>query len=199
MRPLHAAEIFVVEGLGQGQVAVVEGMVGPVFDLQKLDWLNGHYIRSLATEDLTARIVAFHKQEGTWDEGIDVDVLRQAVPLVSERMTLLGDALPKLGFLFSIDIQMDQAALTSLPDNAAAVLDASGDVLQEVSFEAEAIQAGLRAKLVEEMGIKPKFAFGPLRVALTGSKVSPPLFESMEILGRDETLRRLQALRSSLD
>lgn len=174
------------------------GMVGPVFDLQKLDWLNGHYIRSLSVDELTERIVSFHKTSGTWDEAVDVDVLRQAVPLVSERMTLLGEALPKLGYLFTADIQMDPAALDGLPDNAADVLDASVAVLQDVAFDTDAIQAGLRTRLVEEMGIKPKFAFGPLRVALTGSKVSPPLFESMEILGRDETLRRLQALRSSL-
>lgn len=174
------------------------GTVGPVFDLQKLDWLNGHYIRSLSIDELTDRIVAFHTDRGEWDGSIDVDVLRQAVPLVSERMTLLGDALPKLSFLFNSEVEVADDARASLPENAAEVLDASLGVLAEVDFVADAIQAGLRAKLVEELGIKPKFAFGPLRVGLTGSRVSPPLFESMEILGRDETLRRLKTLRDSL-
>ena len=71
-------------------------------------------------------------------------------------------------------------------------------MLETVPFDAGSIQAALRARLVDGLGIKPKFAFGPLRVALTGGKVSPPLFESMEILGRDATLARLRSLRETL-
>ncbi|MDO5084284.1 MAG: glutamate--tRNA ligase [Arachnia propionica] len=171
---------------------------GPVFDVKKLDWLNGHHIRSLSTEELADRIIAFHAERGDWDGSIDRDVLRQAVPLVSERMVLLGDALPKLQFLFTDEVEVADDARASLPDNAAEVLDAGIAVLETVPFDAESIQAGLRAKLVDDMGIKPKFAFGPLRVGLTGSKVSPPLFESMEILGREVTLARLKALRGTL-
>ena len=171
---------------------------GPVFDVKKLDWLNGHYIRALGADELTERIVAFHTERGDWDAAIDIDVLRRAVPLVSERMTLLGDALPKLGFLFTDRVEIEEAARASLPGNAAEVLDAGIKVLETVSFDAASIQAGLREKLVDGLGIKPKFAFGPLRVGLTGAKVSPPLFESMEILGREETLKRLCALRETL-
>ena len=171
---------------------------GPEFDVKKLDWLNGHYIRALGADELTERIVAFHTERGDWDEAIDIDVLRRAVPLVSERMTLLGDALPKLGFLFTDRVEIEEAARASLPGNAAEVLDAGIKVLETVSFDAASIQAGLREKLVGGLGIKPKFAFGPLRVGLTGAKVSPPLFESMEILGREETLKRLRALRETL-
>ena len=171
---------------------------GPVFDVKKLDWLNGHYIRALGAEELTERIVAFHTERGDWDANIDIDVLRRAVPLVSERMTLLGEALPKLGFLFTDRVEIEEAARASLPGNAAEVLDAGIEVLETVPFDAASIQAGLREKLVDGLGIKPKFAFGPLRVGLTGAKVSPPLFESMEILGREETLKRLRALRETL-
>ena len=171
---------------------------GPVFDVKKLDWLNGHYIRSLGAGELTERIIAFHKERGDWDESIDADVLRQAVPLVSERMTLLGDALPKLGFLFADQVEIEDAARASLPENAAEVLDAGIEVLETVPFDAGSIQAALRARLVDGLGIKPKFAFGPLRVALTGGKVSPPLFESMEILGRDATQARPRSLRETL-
>ena len=145
-----------------------------------------------------ARIVAFHTERGDWDASLDLEVLRQAVPLVSERMVLLGDALPKLRFLFVDAVEIADDARASLPGNAAEVLDSSLAVLETVPFDASSIQAGLRAKLVDELGIKPKFAFGPLRVGLTGAKVSPPLFESMEILGRDVTLARLQALRATL-
>ena len=171
---------------------------GPVFDVKKLDWLNGHYIRALGADELTERIVAFYTDRGDWDSAIDIDVLRRAVPLVSERMTLLGDALPKLGFLFTDRVEVEETARASLPGNAAEVLDAGIEVLETVPFDAASIQAGLREKLVDGLGIKPKFAFGPLRVGLTGAKVSPPLFESMEILGREETLKRLRALRETL-
>ena len=171
---------------------------GPVFDVKKLDWLNGHYIRAIGADELTERIVAFHTERGDWDAAIDIDVLRRAVPLVSERMTLLGDALPKLGFLFTDRVEIEETARALLPGNAAEVLDAGIEVLETVSFDAASIQAGLREKLVDGPGIKPKFAFGPLRVGLTGAKVSPPLFESMEILGREETLKRLRALRETL-
>ena len=171
---------------------------GPVFDVKKLDWLNGHYIRALGADELTERIVAFHTERGDWDAAIDIDVLRRAVPLVSERMTLLGEALPKLGFLFTDRVEIEEAARAALPGNAAEVLDAGIEVLETVPFDAASIQAGLREKLVDGLGIKPKFAFGPLRVGLTGAKVSPPLFESMEILGRKETLKRLRALRETL-
>lgn len=174
------------------------GTVGPIFDLQKLDWLNGHYIRSLSVDELTRRVIAYHTERGEWDGSLDADILRQAIPLVSERMTLLGDALPKLSFLFNSEIEVADDARAALPDNAAEVLDASIGLLESCPFNAAEIQAGLRHSLVEEMGIKPKFAFGPLRVGLTGSRVSPPLFESMEILGRDETLRRLRAFRATV-
>lgn len=174
------------------------GMAGPIFDVKKLDWLNGYYIRSLSVDELTERIVVFHQERGDWDDAVDVDVLRQAVPLVSERMVLLGDAMPKLRFLFSDQISYDEAAVASLAENAREAIDASLVVLREVDFRAETIQHGLRERLVEQMGMKPKFAFAPLRVGLTGAKVSPPLFESMEILGRDETLRRIEGFRALL-
>ena len=87
----------------------------------------------------------------------------------------------------------------SLRDDSGAVLDASLRVLTELDdWTADAIQATLRTALVDGMGIKPKFAFGPLRVALSGRRVSPPLFESMEILGKESTLARVSALRMSL-
>lgn len=172
---------------------------GPIFDLKKLDWLNGYYIRSLSVDELTKRIVTFHRERGDWQDSIDQDLLRRAIPLVQERMVLLSDALPKLSFLFASEVVVDKAAAAALPDNAAEIIDTSIAVLEGLNpFEAELIQSVLRARLVDDLGIKPKFAFGPLRVALTGQKVSPPLFESMEILGREETMRRIQNFRETL-
>ena len=170
--------------------------VGPIFDLKKLDWLNGHYIRSLSADALADRIAAFAAETGQWAEPTErqLDVLRQAVPIIQERLVLLKDALPQLDYLLG-DATLDPAAVEKLADNAAEVLDAAIEVAETVPFDAASIQAGLRERIVDGLGVKPKFAFAPIRVAISGRTVSPPLFESMEILGRDESLVRLRALR----
>ena len=176
--------------------------VGPIFDLKKLDWLNGHYIRSLSAEELAERISTFAEETGQWSAPPerDLEVLRQAVPIIQERLVLLKDALPQLDYLFAADADLviDEDAVAGLNEDAAAVLDAAIEVVEGVELNAEAIQAGLRERIVEGMGIKPKFAFAPVRVAISGRKVSPPLFESIEILGRESSLARLKALRAKL-
>lgn len=177
---------------------------GPIFDLKKLDWLNGHYIRSLDVDELADRIVDFAVAAGQLDTSLDRSqkkMLREAVPIIQERLVLLADAIPQLRFLLvddeSLEVEGESAA--TLREDAAAVLDATIEVVATVEpFSHDAIQAGLRASIVEGMGIKPKFAFAPARIAITGSRVSPPLFESMEILGRDSCLHRLKSLRSTL-
>lgn len=178
--------------------------VGPIFDLAKLNWLNGHYLRSLSTDELTDRIVEFAVREGQWPAEPDpvvVDLLRRAVPLVQERLVLLGEALPKLAYLFApdADLAVDGEALAQAGDDAATVVEAAIAALSEVGeWTHEGIQTALRRALVEGLGKKPKFAFGPIRLAITGAKVSPPLFESMELLGRESSLIRLRALLGSL-
>ncbi|WP_415111262.1 glutamate--tRNA ligase [Propioniciclava sp.] len=177
--------------------------VGPVFDLDKLNWLNGHYIRSLAPQALAERIVEHLRFTGVWADPSEDEVakLHAATPLIQERLVLLSEALGKLAFLFAADAELvvEDAARASLPENAAEVLDAAASALEALPFwEHASIQATLRASLVEGLGVKPKFAFGPVRVAITGSRVSPPLFESMEILGRASSLARIRALRSAL-
>ncbi|HSN43472.1 MAG TPA: glutamate--tRNA ligase [Propionibacteriaceae bacterium] len=177
--------------------------VGPIFDLKKLDWLNGHYIRSLAPDELAERIVEHLAHTGEWPDPNpeQTEVLRRGTPLVQERLGLLSEALPKLAFLFTPNggVEIAEDAIASLPPDADRVLDASLAVLEHLSpFDHTTVEAALRAKLVDDLGLKPKFAFGPLRVGLTGSKVSPPLFESMAILGRDACLERLTRFRASL-
>ncbi len=173
--------------------------VGPIFDLKKLDWLNGYYIRSLSADELADRILEFTADAWSPTPG-QQDTLRRAVPIIQERLVLLKDALPQLDFLFVADdeLTVEEAAVAGLADTAADVLDAAISVTESVPFEADAIQAALRERIVEGMGIKPKFAFAPIRVAVSGRKVSPPLFESMELLGRESSLARLRALRASL-
>lgn len=182
---------------------------GPVFDVTKLDWLNGQYIRALDPDDLTDRVLEHARRSGQAEEVIgraltdaDREVVHAAMPLVRERLTLLSEALPKLAFLLTDDdaLDFDADSIGRLKEDAPKVLAAGIEVLEGLDdFSADAIQAALRARLCDGMGIKPKFAFAPLRVGVTGSRVSPPLFESMEILGRQSVLRRLERFGEVLD
>ncbi len=174
--------------------------VGPVFDVKKLDWLNGHYIRSLGDQELGDRIIDHIRthQSAEVPGGLDgraERIIRAAVPLIAPRLTTLKEALGKVGFLLADDraLVVDEAARAKVEADAAALLPAAIAVLEAVPFEAETIQEALTARLVEELGYKKKVAFAPIRVAVTGSLVSPPLFESMAILGRDSSLARLRA------
>jgi glutamyl-tRNA synthetase len=180
------------------------GAVGPIFDLDKLDWLNGHYLRALDPDDLTSRLLDRLRGDGL--VGVEPtarqrEVVRAATPLVQTRMVRLDEAAGMVGFLLLDDaaLVVEEDALASLRDEAPTVLDAASGVLEALpQWETEPIQTVLRSALVDGLGLKPKVAFGPLRVAVTGRRVSPPLFESMEILGRDSSLTRLRALRARL-
>jgi glutamyl-tRNA synthetase len=164
--------------------------VGPVFDLDKLEWLNGHYIRALPVEELADRVVAFLGVEGE-----RADVVRRATPLVQERMAVLREAREMLGFLLVDELEVEpDAAAKHLTAAHLPVLTTARTALDGVEeWGSGAIEAALRSALVDGMGLKAKHAFGPVRVAVTGRTVSPPLFESLELLGRQQTLRRLDA------
>jgi glutamyl-tRNA synthetase len=167
------------------------------FDLKKCTAINGDWIRTLDTADLAGRIVPFLQREGVLGPEV-TDAQRQlltaATPLVQERLETLGQAPGMLGFLFAggdFAPDPDDAAKALTEDGLAVVRAADEAIADLPEFGADAIQAALRATLVEGMGLKPRLAFGPVRVAVTGRRVSPPLFESMELLGRDECRRRL--------
>ena len=178
------------------------------FDLKKAEAINAEHMRMLPLGDFAARVVPYLHAAGLVSGASVRDLtpheegtLALAVPLVQTRMTLLGEAPGILGFLFVGDTTFayDEAALGKLPDNAVEVLDAALGVLEGLdNFSAAAQQEALNSVLVEQMGIKPRLAFGPLRVAVTGRLVSPPLFESMEILGQDHAVSRLRRLRGVL-
>ncbi|WP_127573147.1 glutamate--tRNA ligase [Georgenia faecalis] len=178
------------------------------FDLKKAEAINATHLRMLAPEDFRARVVPYLHRDGflsadTLDALTDAEraVLEQATPLVQERMTLLGEASGMLGFLFVDDerLAVEPEAQAALRPEAAAVLDASIAALEPIDvFTTAVVEDVLRAAIVEGMGIKPRFAFAPLRTAITGRRVSPPLFESMEILGKDSSLVRLRAMRDRL-
>ena len=172
------------------------------FDLKKAESINGDHIRLLAADDFAARIVPY--LEGFVENpptAAQAAILREAAPLVQERVNLLGEARGMLAFLFTPDdeIDYDQDAMPADADEARLVLDASYAALENLDdFSTEAIEAALRAALIEGAGLKPRVAFGPLRTAISGRRVSPPLFESLQILDRESTLARLERLRQRL-
>jgi glutamyl-tRNA synthetase len=151
-----------------------------VFDFQKLDWLNGVYLRALPPDEYADRLIAYLREQGyEWDE----ELVRKVAPLVQEKIATLGEFPAFAGFFFA-RVEPDGE-----PDGQ--VLPAAAQTLAQVEpFEAGAIEEALRA-LADRLGLKPREAFQPIRLAVTGSKVSPGLFESLEVLGRDESLARL--------
>lgn len=174
------------------------------FDQKKAESINGDHVRLLAPADFAARLVPYLASAGlvqTPPTAAQRQMLDAAAPLVQERMQLLGDAPGLLGFLFRDEVEYDDDALGALPANAGEVLTASLTALDGVpadSFATDAVQTALAAALIEGLGLKPRVAYGPLRVALSGRRVSPPLFESMELLGKAETQRRLGGLAQRL-
>ena len=173
------------------------------FDLKKAEAINSAHMRKLSIEDMTDRVLPFLKHAGVVSDPVDdadAQLLEQAMPLVAERINKLTEAVDMLGFLFvsDADFALDPAdAEKLLTEDGKAVVRASYDALADLAeWSTAAIQEALQAKLVDEMGLKPRNAFGPVRVAVTGRRVSPPLFESMELLGRERSLARLQGARA---
>lgn len=170
------------------------------FDQKKAESINGDHIRLLAPEDFAARLVPYLAGAGVVENPPTAEqqaTLDAAAPLVQERMQLLGDAPGLLGFLFRDEVSYDDDAVAGLPTNAGEVLVASVAALElvpEHGFTAAAVQEALSGALIDGLGLKPRVAYGPLRVAVSGRRVSPPLFESMELLGKNESVRRLAAL-----
>ena len=175
-------ERFSLERVGRNPAA---------FDVDKLEWLNGHYIRSMTPEQLADVLVPFCEREGLpagSDEGRAI--LARVSPLLVERMKRLTEAPPMIRFLFG-EVTPDDKARKQL-DGRSDYLDAAADRLEGLDrWTTPAIEDALRG-LQTERDLKPRQAFQPLRAAVTGTLVSPPLFESLEILGKDETVVRLR-------
>ena len=167
------------------------------FDLKKAESINGDHIRLLSTEKLAGRLEPY--MGNLVQTEIDRTLLLAATPLVQERMQLLGEAPALLSFLFTPDDDIVTDADAMPGADAAPVLDAAIASLTELGeWNHDVIEDALRVRLIEGLGLKPRIAFGALRSAISGKRISPPLFESMELLGRDSTLERLARLRSRL-
>ena len=159
------------------------------FDYKKLDWMNGVYLRALPLDVYADELLTYLREHGyRWDD----DLVRRSAPLVQEKIERFGQFPEFAGFLFR-EVEPDRALL----DGDTPIVAAARDELAAVEpFQAAEIEAALRA-LAERLELSPRKAFQPIRVAVTGSKVSPGLFESLELLGKDETLRRLGAVAES--
>ena len=181
------------------------------FDLKKAEAINATHMRMLEIDDFKTRLVPYLADAElvsarSYDAltAREQEILTAAAPLVQERMTLLGEAKGMLGFLFTADADLtyDEESLTQVNkiEERVAILDRSIELISGLDSLADPheVQQALRAVLVDELGVKPRLAFTPLRVAVTGRRVSPPLFESMEILGKDSSLARLVAFREFL-
>jgi glutamyl-tRNA synthetase len=174
------------------------------FDLKKAEAINATHLRALSIPDLTERMIPYLRAAQVLREPVTDEqhaLLERAAPLVHERMTTLGESVDMLGFLFT-----DDASFELDPTDAAKLLDEAGrgvvktahDALADLrDWDTASIDGALRAALVERLGLKPRNAFGPVRVAITGRRVSPPLFESLELLGRDRSLARLARAQQS--
>jgi glutamyl-tRNA synthetase len=174
------------------------------FDQKKADSINASHLRLLSLEDFTKRIIPYLQSAGVLGATVssaEVEVLAKAAPLIQERIVVLSEAVPMLSFLFvtSEAIVVEEDAKAGLPDNSKEITEAAISALEGLaSFETANIQEVLNQKLIEEMAQKPRNAFGPLRTAISGKRISPPLFESMEILGKAETLARLSLFAQGL-
>ncbi|MCT1590610.1 glutamate--tRNA ligase [Kocuria palustris] len=174
------------------------------FDVKKATAINADHIRMLEPQDFRDRLVPYLQAGGVLGETLtqrQEQILDEAAPLVQTRMDLLGESVALLGFLFVDDAELvhDETAVSKLKESAPQVLAAARTALADLDdFTAEPIETALREAIVDGLEIKPRLAFGPVRVAVSGRQVSPPLFESLEILGKDAALARIDALAARL-
>jgi glutamyl-tRNA synthetase len=174
------------------------------FDLKKCEAINAAHMRLLSVEEMSRRVVPYLHDAGLVEQPPTPDqeaLLKSAVPLVNERMAKLSEAVDMLGFLLVDEarFERDPADVEKLLDeNGRSVVKAAQDALSTTeAWDTASIEDALRQALVEDLGLKPRHAFGPVRVAVTGRRVSPPLFESMELLGRERSLARLRSAQEN--
>jgi glutamyl-tRNA synthetase len=169
------------------------------FDQKKADAINAAHIRLLTPEDFRSRLIPYLQSAGLISANAsekELQILSAAAPLIQERITVLSEAVAMLQFLFisSEELTIEEDALAGLPVNSVAIVSAALAAITPLEdFKTESIQQALQAALIDGLGEKPRNAFGPVRTAISGRRVSPPLFESMELLGKAESIARLES------
>jgi len=167
------------------------------FDMKKLEAINGDKIRALSPEEFLTRALPFLKDAKVVSgSDAEIEVLKQALPIIQERVATLAEIPTMLKFLFVEKFEVEADSLPKVSDDESKKLLKVGyERLQTVSdWNHDSIEAVLRSALIEEMGLKPRIAFSAVRIAVTGSHISPPLFESMALLGREKSLERINSL-----
>jgi glutamyl-tRNA synthetase len=166
------------------------------FDIKKAEAINADHVRMLSIDELTHRVLPYLKKAGVVGDPVhdsDAQLLELAMPLIAERINKLTEAVDMLAFLFVDEEHFER--VDQIDDAGREVVQAAYDALSGLAHWSTAeIEEALRGALVEGLGRKPRHAFGPVRIAVTGRKISPPLFESIELLGRDRTLARLSGV-----
>jgi len=166
------------------------------FDMKKLEAINGDKIRALTLDEFMTWALPFLSKAGVISgTPEELALVKQALPIIQERIATLAEIPPMLKFLFVKDFAVDADSLPKISDaQSKEVLKVSYEKLQTLSdWTHESIEGVLRAALIDGMTLKPRIAFGAVRIAVTGSHISPPLFESMQLLGREKSLARIKA------
>jgi glutamyl-tRNA synthetase len=166
------------------------------FDMKKLEAINGDKIRALTIDEFLDWSLPFLTEAGVISGTADeIALVKLALPLIQERIIMLSEVPAMLKFLFVKNFTVEADSVAKITDDASKqVLQRSLKELEPLAtWNHESIEAALRSSLIEEMGLKPRIAFGAVRIATTGSTISPPLFESMELLGKEASLARIRA------
>ena len=166
------------------------------FDMKKLEAINGDKIRALDLDDFLNRALPFLlKANVITGKDSEIAMVKSALPIIQERIARLKEVVPMLSFLFEETVEIEPESINKVKesDSQKVIKSALESLKPIIDWTHENIEEALRSSLLDGMGLKPRLAFGPVRIAITGSHISPPLFESMELLGRDRSLQRLQA------
>ena len=169
------------------------------FDMKKLENINGDKIRALSLEEFYSWSLPFLQRSKVVATPVTADqekIIKEALPIIQERIIKLGEIPGMLAFLFTEKVDLDPESVAKYLDgDSKQIIARALEVLSPLtSWDHTSIDSALRSALIDEMGLKPRLAFSAIRVAITGSHISPPLFESMEILGRERVLARLAAV-----
>jgi glutamyl-tRNA synthetase len=191
-------EIFSLEELVQHFSLDRLGKTGGAFNIEKLDWMNGYYIRQLTIDDLLNRSLPFLKKADLLPEGEvpaeTLDYLKKIMPLVQERLKRLNELPELVSFFLEKTIEYDETTLIQKGMDREGTLKAITRANEELhklgEFDVPVMEAALRG-LADEMGLKPGQLFGTLRVAITGRSVAPPLFQTMAVLGSKVSFERI--------
>ena len=166
------------------------------FDMKKLEAINGDKIRALTIDEFLTRALPFLlKEQVIKGEENEIEVVRKALPIIQERIARMKEVVPMLRFLFVNEVTFDDESAAKINEaDSKKVIATAIEALSGLSLWSHGeIESALRKALIEGLGLKPRNAFGPVRIAVTGSHISPPLFESMELLGKERSMARLES------